>query len=41
MDYHTFLASKSKRFTGQGFACDEARLPSAMFEWQRIGRSRG
>jgi len=35
MDYQTFLASKSKRFNGEGFACEDSRLPSAMFEWQQ------
>ena len=35
MDYQTFLQSKVKRFTGEGFACDMAILPPAMFEWQR------
>ena len=35
MDYATFLQSKGKRFKGEGFACDESRLPSAMFEWQK------
>jgi len=35
MDYQTFLASKSKRFQGEGFACDVSALPSAMFAWQQ------
>ena len=35
MDYQAFLQSKMKRFDGDGFACDPAVLPPAMFEWQR------
>lgn len=35
MDYQAFLASKSKRFTGEGFTCDITQLPPAMFEWQK------
>lgn len=35
MDYQTFLQSKSKRFMGDGFACDRAILPPSMFEWQQ------
>lgn len=34
MDYQTFLQSKAKRFSGEGFICDESRLPSEMFPWQ-------
>lgn len=35
MDYQAFLATKSKRFAGEGFACDDLRLPDEMFSWQR------
>lgn len=35
MDYQSFLHSKKRRFTGDGFACDLGTLPAAMFEWQR------
>jgi hypothetical protein len=35
MDYQTFLRTKKKRFDGAGFACDCARLPVAMFAWQK------
>lgn len=35
MDYDTFITSKLRRFHGDGFACDESRLPSRMFAWQR------
>ena len=35
MTYQEFLASKSKRFGGEGFVCDPSRLPLAMFAWQR------
>lgn len=35
MDYTTFLQSKGKRFTGEGFTCDAARLTSALFDWQK------
>ena len=35
MEYQAFLATKSRRFAGAGFACDEAVLPTAMFEWQK------
>lgn len=35
MDYQAFLATKSKRFNGQGFSCEDSRLPSAMFAWQQ------
>ena len=35
MDYHSFLQSKMKRFTGEGFACESSLLPTDMFEWQR------
>lgn len=35
MTYEGFLASKSRRFTGDGFGCAASALPPAMFEWQR------
>lgn len=35
MDYATFLKSKGKRFTGEGFDCEASRLPVEMFEWQK------
>lgn len=35
MNYQAFLASKSKRFSGEGFECDLSRLPRSMFEWQK------
>lgn len=35
MNYESFLKTKGKRFNGMGFACDESRLPSTMFSWQK------
>jgi superfamily II DNA or RNA helicase len=35
MDYQSFLKTKMKRFDGEGFTCDRADLPPAMFEWQQ------
>jgi hypothetical protein len=33
--YQDFLATKSRRFAGQGFVCDQSALPVGMFEWQK------
>jgi len=35
MTYEEFLNSKKKRFTGDGFACDDSALPQNMFTWQK------
>lgn len=35
MTYQEFLASKKKRFAGEGFECDLSHLPAAMFDWQK------
>lgn len=35
MTYEEFLQSKKRRFQGDGFKADDARLPGEMFEWQK------